>query len=135
MGCVNSKKALTGGTSTVSPVGPYVYATSSRKRSNGSGRSMVMEACSSSRGHSGVLVTQQQQQQQQQADLKKPEERKKGDLNVKIGLSHRFVEGEQVAAGWPSWLTSFAGEAIHGLVPLKTDSFEKLDKVVFFFQT
>ncbi|CAL5191170.1 unnamed protein product [Lathyrus oleraceus] len=131
MGCVNSKKALTGGTNTVSPVAPYVYATSSRKRSNGSGRSMVVEACSSSRGHSGVLVTQQQQQQQQQqqADLKKPEERKKGDLNVKIGLSHRFVEGEQVAAGWPSWLTSFAGEAIHGLVPLKTDSFEKLDKV------
>ncbi|CAK8540674.1 unnamed protein product [Lathyrus sativus] len=121
MGCVNSKKARRGRTNTVSPVGPYVYKTSSRKRSNGSGRSMVVEASSSSRGHSGVLANQQQQQQQ--------EERKKGDLNVRIGLSHRFVEGEQVAAGWPSWLTSVAGEAIHGLVPLKTDSFEKLDKV------
>ncbi|CAI8591860.1 unnamed protein product [Vicia faba] len=125
MGCVNSKKHLTGETNTVSPVGPYVY-TSSRKRSNGSGRSMVAEASSSSRGHSGVIVTQQQNQQ---AELKKKEERKKGDLNVKIALSHRFVEGELVAAGWPSWLTSVAGEAIHGLVPLKTDSFEKLDKV------
>lgn len=48
---------------------------------------------------------------------------------MRLGLSHRFVEAEQNAAGWPSWLTSVAGEAIHGWVPLKTDSFEKLDKV------
>ncbi|GAU19810.1 hypothetical protein TSUD_170350, partial [Trifolium subterraneum] len=131
MGCVNSKKASTGEALTVSPVGPYVYSGTSRKRSNGSGRSMVVETSPSSRGNSGVVVvnvTQQQQQQQHQGDLK-PVEWKKGDLNVKIGFYHRFVEGEQIAAGWPSWLTSVAGEAIHGLVPLKTDSFEKLDKV------
>ncbi|XP_045793768.1 protein IMPAIRED IN BABA-INDUCED STERILITY 1-like isoform X3 [Trifolium pratense] len=125
MGCVNSKK--TGEADTVSPVGPYVYSSSSRKRSNGSGRSMVVETSPSSRGNSGVVVNVTHQQQHQ-GDLK-PAEWKKGDLNVKIGFYHRFVEGEQIAAGWPSWLTSVAGEAIHGLVPLKTDSFEKLDKV------
>ncbi|PNX54458.1 putative serine threonine-protein kinase, partial [Trifolium pratense] len=124
MGCVNSKK--TGEADTVSPVGPYVYSSSSRKRSNGSGRSMVVETSPSSRGNSGVVVNVTHQQQHQ-GDLK-PAEWKKGDLNVKIGFYHRFVEGEQIAAGWPSWLTSVAGEAIHGLVPLKTDSFEKLDK-------
>uniref|UniRef100_A0A5B7AE81 Protein kinase domain-containing protein n=1 Tax=Davidia involucrata TaxID=16924 RepID=A0A5B7AE81_DAVIN len=39
------------------------------------------------------------------------------------------AEGEQVAAGWPSWLTSVAGEAIQGWVPRSAESFEKLDKI------
>ncbi|KAM0937827.1 putative protein-serine/threonine kinase CMGC-CDK-CRK7-CDK9 family [Dioscorea sansibarensis] len=42
---------------------------------------------------------------------------------------HRYIEGEQVAAGWPSWLSAVAGEAIQGWVPLKADNFEKLEKV------
>ncbi|KAK6157159.1 hypothetical protein DH2020_011407 [Rehmannia glutinosa] len=41
----------------------------------------------------------------------------------------RAVEGEQVAAGWPSWLVAVAGEAISGWVPRKADTFEKLDKI------
>ncbi|KAF7000240.1 hypothetical protein CFC21_016176 [Triticum aestivum] len=41
----------------------------------------------------------------------------------------RSLEGEQVAAGWPSWLSAVAGEAIQGWIPLKADSFEKLEKV------
>ncbi|CAH9116908.1 unnamed protein product [Cuscuta epithymum] len=39
------------------------------------------------------------------------------------------VDGAQVAAGWPSWLTAVAGEAINGWVPRKADSFQKLDKI------
>ncbi|XP_031490084.1 probable serine/threonine-protein kinase At1g54610 [Nymphaea colorata] len=39
------------------------------------------------------------------------------------------LEGEQIAAGWPSWLTSVAGEAIKGWIPRRADSFEKLDKI------
>ncbi|XP_058090092.1 probable serine/threonine-protein kinase At1g09600 [Magnolia sinica] len=39
------------------------------------------------------------------------------------------IEGEQVAAGWPSWLASVAGEAIDGWLPRKAESFEKLDKI------
>lgn len=41
-------------------------------------------------------------------------------------------EGEYVAAGWPPWLASVAGEAIKGWIPRRADSFEKLDKVSFF---
>ncbi|GJP79470.1 hypothetical protein CLOP_g9702 [Closterium sp. NIES-67] len=41
----------------------------------------------------------------------------------------RSLEGEQVAAGWPSWLASVASEAIKGWVPRRADSFEKLDKI------
>lgn len=37
--------------------------------------------------------------------------------------------GAQVVAGWPSWLTAVAGEAIIGWVPRRADSFEKLDKI------
>ncbi|KAJ4950501.1 hypothetical protein NE237_027333 [Protea cynaroides] len=36
---------------------------------------------------------------------------------------------EQAAAGWPSWLTAVAGEAIKGWVPRRADTFEKLDKI------
>lgn len=43
-----------------------------------------------------------------------------------VGVRER---GAQVVAGWPSWLTAVAGEAINGWVPRKADSFEKLDKV------
>ncbi|THF95767.1 probable serine/threonine-protein kinase At1g09600 isoform X2 [Camellia sinensis] len=39
------------------------------------------------------------------------------------------AEGEQIVAGWPSWLTSVAGEAIHGWLPRSADSFEKLNKI------
>lgn len=41
----------------------------------------------------------------------------------------KAAEGEQVAAGWPSWLALVAGEAIKGWIPRKADSFEKLDKI------
>lgn len=47
-----------------------------------------------------------------------------------MGNLPRAVEGEQVAAGWPSWLVAVAGEAIRGWIPRKADTFEKLDKVL-----
>lgn len=50
--------------------------------------------------------------------------------SLRLGNLHKYIEGEQVAAGWPSWLSAVAGEAIQGWVPLKADSFEKLEKVM-----
>ncbi|KAF8116338.1 hypothetical protein N665_0019s0018 [Sinapis alba] len=41
----------------------------------------------------------------------------------------RSAEAELIAAGWPYWLTSVAGEAIKGWVPRRADSFEKLEKI------
>ncbi|XP_077231536.1 putative serine/threonine-protein kinase At1g54610 [Tasmannia lanceolata] len=52
-----------------------------------------------------------------------------GEPSSKIVNVPNGVEGEQIAAGWPSWLTSAAGEAIKGWVPRRADSFEKLDKI------
>ncbi|XP_030549395.1 probable serine/threonine-protein kinase At1g54610 isoform X2 [Rhodamnia argentea] len=45
------------------------------------------------------------------------------------GRVPKAVEGEQLAAGWPVWLTAVAGEAIKGWLPRRADTFEKLDKI------
>ncbi|GAB4860811.1 Protein IMPAIRED IN BABA-INDUCED STERILITY 1 [Ancistrocladus abbreviatus] len=50
-------------------------------------------------------------------------------VSFRLGNLQKYVEGEQVAAGWPPWLTAVAGEAIHGWVPLRSDAFEKLEKI------
>ncbi|XP_060175640.1 probable serine/threonine-protein kinase At1g09600 [Lycium barbarum] len=39
------------------------------------------------------------------------------------------VRGELRAAGWPSWLSSVAAEAIQGWLPRSAESFEKLNKI------
>ncbi|KAI4296167.1 hypothetical protein L6164_036147 [Bauhinia variegata] len=41
----------------------------------------------------------------------------------------RGERGAQVLAGWPSWLTTVAGEAISGWIPRRADSFEKMEKI------
>ncbi|PNX61010.1 putative serine threonine-protein kinase, partial [Trifolium pratense] len=57
-------------------------------------------------------------------------ERRRQSLKPNPRLSNppNHIHGEQVAAGWPSWLSKVAGEAIHGLTPRRADSFHKLDK-------
>lgn len=50
----------------------------------------------------------------------------------RCGISIRFkrsTEAEHIAAGWPTWLSSVAGEAIHGWLPLKPENFERLEKI------
>lgn len=50
-------------------------------------------------------------------------------VSFRLHNLHKYVEGEQVAAGWPAWLSAVAGEAIQGWVPIRADAFEKLEKV------
>ncbi|KAJ9170946.1 hypothetical protein P3X46_019006 [Hevea brasiliensis] len=45
------------------------------------------------------------------------------------GRVPKSLEAEQVAAGWPSWLASAAGEAIRGWLPRRANTFEKLDRI------
>jgi hypothetical protein len=53
-------------------------------------------------------------------------------VSFRLGNLSKYLEAEQVAAGWPAWLSNVAGEAIHGWVPFRSDAFEKLEKVPFF---
>lgn len=45
------------------------------------------------------------------------------------------AKAEQVAAGWPSWLASVAGDAIHGWTPRTPQSYQKLNKVPIFIHS
>ncbi|KAF8387902.1 hypothetical protein HHK36_026564 [Tetracentron sinense] len=56
-------------------------------------------------------------------------ERRKSRPNPRLSNPPKHLHGEQVAAGWPSWLSAFAGEAIKGWIPRRADTFEKLDKI------
>ncbi|KAK4279406.1 hypothetical protein QN277_011192 [Acacia crassicarpa] len=121
MGCINSKKAF----ARDSP--KYVRSVSAATTDK---RSSVAEP--PSRVQSGVLTSETKAEQQPSED--RIQDGKKFRKNSPRGtdslrISHRFVEAEQNAAGWPPWLTSVAGEAIQGWVPRKADSFEKLDKI------
>ncbi|KAL8231492.1 hypothetical protein R6Q57_001270 [Mikania cordata] len=51
------------------------------------------------------------------------------NLNPISLIFERFGEAEHIAAGWPSWLSAVAGEAIDGWLPLKSESFERLEKI------
>ncbi|KAJ1427264.1 Serine/threonine-protein kinase, active site [Sesbania bispinosa] len=59
----------------------------------------------------------------------KREKRRSSKPNPRLSNPPNHVHGEQVAAGWPSWLSKVAGEAINGLTPRRADTFEKLDKI------
>lgn len=48
-----------------------------------------------------------------------------------FGQIPKATQGEQVAAGWPGWLSAAAPEAIKGWLPRRADTFEKLNKVCY----
>ncbi|CAO2837153.1 unnamed protein product [Amaranthus hypochondriacus] len=56
-------------------------------------------------------------------------ERRRSKPNPRLSNPPKNIHGEQVAAGWPSWLSAVAGEAINGWVPRRADTFEKIDKI------
>ncbi|RWW22342.1 hypothetical protein BHE74_00025022 [Ensete ventricosum] len=71
-----------------------------------------------------------------QEDAKRPEgqppaRRRRQRLEPRLSKPPGHVHGEQVAAGWPSWLSNVAGEAINGWTPRRADTFEKIDKASF----
>lgn len=56
-------------------------------------------------------------------------ERRRSKANPRLSNLPKHLRGEQVAAGWPPWLTAVCGEALSGWIPRKADTFEKIDKV------
>ncbi|XP_062203303.1 protein IMPAIRED IN BABA-INDUCED STERILITY 1-like [Phragmites australis] len=62
-------------------------------------------------------------------DVGDSEEERRRPGETRLGNLRRCIEGEQAAAGWPSWLSAVAAEAVQGWVPLRAESFEKLEKI------
>ncbi|KAG6751689.1 hypothetical protein NC652_030781 [Populus alba x Populus x berolinensis] len=61
---------------------------------------------------------------------KKPKgERRWSRPNSKPSNLPKQTHGEQVAAGWPPWLSAVCGEALNGWIPRRADTFEKIDKI------
>ncbi|KAF8721042.1 hypothetical protein HU200_023455 [Digitaria exilis] len=70
--------------------------------------------------------------EQPAAPAEKPARRERRSRSSRPAPGGSFANrarGEQVAAGWPAWLSAVAGEAIDGWTPRRADSFEKIDKI------
>ncbi|KAI3469443.1 hypothetical protein Pfo_026106 [Paulownia fortunei] len=71
---------------------------------------------------------QEEERKEENARLPRGE-RRRSRPNPRLSNPPKNIHGEQVAAGWPAWLSAVAGEAINGWTPRRADSFEKIDKI------
>lgn len=105
-----------------------------KERENGrdlsvsSGRRERVEVVSEAEG-SGENGRDQKKEEEKVGNARPPRgERKRSKPNPRLSNPPKHLHGEQVAAGWPAWLSEVAGEAINGWIPRRADTFEKLDK-------
>ncbi|KAL0535532.1 hypothetical protein IC582_029865 [Cucumis melo] len=140
MGCISSKHVAKAPASPVhkhhhhrtKPNKPTTTTTATVVIENND--SVVTTLEPSSKAHSATTLDHheitkgEEKSEDRSRDIKKSKGGGKGG-SFRLGFSQRYIEAEQVAAGWPSWLSSAAGEAVHGWVPLRADSFEKLEKI------
>lgn len=144
MGCVCSKKSLTRRTAKTSlNSSPDIIVQSTNdidwtlKSNSGSFSKVGLSGTSDNikeesekekDDHKTLLVLQNQES----GNFSRPSSTgRSSTFSIKYG--GRFTQGENVAAGWPPWLCSVAGEAVEGWLPLKHDRFEKLEKVILIF--
>ncbi|XP_048135215.1 probable serine/threonine-protein kinase At1g09600 isoform X4 [Rhodamnia argentea] len=141
MGCICSKGILLGH---YKIKGRGLKRSKSSKRFAASSRRDELAVTADGGGHDGAdrLIPSPHEIENEVGDRKgddfneKPskslQRRATMDVQLKVGKVGSFPLGEkaaQVVAGWPSWLTAVAGEAINGWVPRRADSFEKLEKI------
>lgn len=129
MGCVFGKEISSSET-------PSWEVVVGRRRENGEHRDL---AAPSGRREKVVTVNKvdggdvgavQNGRDQKKDDNGRPRgERRRSKPNPRMSNPPKNVHGEQVAAGWPSWLSEVAGEAINGWIPRRADAFEKLAKI------
>lgn len=137
MGCLCSKQAVTE-EPLPSPKPKSSSRQSSARFSNASGKVITVQAIN------GQLEQERDRRRQQHSkgngvpsavEISEPtiprrrERRAVHVENPRLSNLPKHAEGEQVAAGWPAWLSAVAGEAIKGWIPRRADSFEKLDKI------
>ncbi|KAJ4956191.1 hypothetical protein NE237_012974 [Protea cynaroides] len=127
MGCVLGREISSGVGSVVREREEVVEKEKEKIVSVPSGRKSQVEV-------SKIETTEVQNGENQKEEKQDGSQRSRGDRrrskpNPRLSNPTKHLHGEQVAAGWPSWLSAVAGEAIKGLTPRRADTFEKLDKI------
>jgi cyclin-dependent kinase 12/13 len=130
MGCVHGRPTTSS---------PAPAATSSRRRDHPTVTQPQQEGVDSSDAATAAAAAAPEQQAAEKPEKVKRERRSRSSRSAAAAAAHAEVRlggsfankarGEQVAAGWPAWLSAVAGEAIDGWTPRRADSFEKIDKV------
>ncbi|KAL6896565.1 hypothetical protein ACP4OV_007137 [Aristida adscensionis] len=130
MGCVHGRPA------TASPAAAADGASSRRRDHRPAAGVAVSQA--QAQAEEGVASAAEAAPEQEKAEKAVKRERRSRSSRAAAGqhaevrLGGSFANkarGEQVAAGWPAWLSAVAGEAIDGWTPRRADSFEKIDKI------
>lgn len=119
MGCVFGREATTA---------EPKQAKSSKASGVVAGESIV-QVTTKSNG-SVVDVEKKNEEENGDKERKSKGDRRRSKPNPRLSNPSKHWRGEQVAAGWPSWLSDACGEALNGWVPRKADTFEKIDKVM-----
>lgn len=93
-------------------------------------KSVVGSVSKREEGGEEVQEDGEQKQDRKEANTRRSRsERRRLKANPRLSNPPNNIHGEQVAAGWPPWLSKVAGEAINGWTPRRADTFEKIDKV------
>ncbi|ONM26010.1 hypothetical protein Zm00014a_038604 [Zea mays] len=131
MGCVHGRPTTSS---------PAPAATSSRRRDQPAASQPHQEGVDSSDAAPPADAAAPEQPAAEKPEKVKRERRSRSSrsaataaaAHAEVRLGGSFANkarGEQVAAGWPAWLSAVAGEAIDGWTPRRADSFEKIDKI------
>ncbi|KAJ9185904.1 hypothetical protein P3X46_005480 [Hevea brasiliensis] len=75
------------------------------------------------------IQNETQKEEKVERDQKPRGERRRSRPNPRLSNPPKHLQGEQVAAGWPLWLSAVCGEALNGWIPRQADTFEKIDKI------
>lgn len=87
--------------------------------------------------HGGKVAVQNGEQKVEVEEKKAKDDQqsrehwKQSRINTRPRNLPKHSQGEQVAAGWPLWLSEVCGEALSGWIPRRANSFEKIDKVSY----
>lgn len=109
------------------------------ERDSGSREKVVVGSVNKSEGETAAVGgggqvpngrDKKEEKKEENARQPRGESRRRSRPNPRLSNPPKNIHGEQVAAGWPSWLSAVAGEAINGWTPRRADSFVKIDKVI-----
>ncbi|KAL1350571.1 hypothetical protein HN51_014612 [Arachis hypogaea] len=124
MGCVISREVSSGIIAEVKE--EKSFGADSKSNNNVDG--VAVEVQNQNRNHNGG---NHHKEEKSGSEVQKPrgERRRSKKPNPRLSNPPKHLRGEQVAAGWPPWLTAVCGEALNGWIPRKADTFEKIDKI------